>query len=96
MTVKHEDDKIIAFERAGCFFVFNFHHSKSFESYRLGINNSGKYKIVLNTDIAEFGGHGRIDMKSEYFTTEVAWHDRKHSFLAYLPSRTGLIFVKQD
>lgn len=33
---KHEDDKVVVFERAGCIFVFNFHHHKSFVDYRVG------------------------------------------------------------
>ena len=32
---KHEDDKIIAFERGGHLFVFNFHTSKSFTDYKV-------------------------------------------------------------
>ena len=34
---KHEDDKVIAFERAGCLFVFNFHTSKSFTNYKVSL-----------------------------------------------------------
>lgn len=33
---KHEGDKIIAFERAGLLFVFNFHMNRSFTDYRIG------------------------------------------------------------
>lgn len=33
---KHEGDKIIAFERAGLLFVFNFHMDRSFTDYRVG------------------------------------------------------------
>lgn len=33
---KHEGDKIIAFERAGLVFVFNFHPDRSFTDYRIG------------------------------------------------------------
>lgn len=36
VSCKHEDDKVIAFERAGLVFVFNFHNSKSFTDYRIG------------------------------------------------------------
>ena len=32
---KHEEDKVIAFERAGCVFVVNFHHHKSFADYKV-------------------------------------------------------------
>lgn len=33
---KHEDDKVIAFDRCGLVFVFNFHNSKSFTDYKIG------------------------------------------------------------
>ena len=32
---KHEDDKVIVFERAGLVFVFNFHTHKSFSDYKV-------------------------------------------------------------
>lgn len=34
-STKHEGDKIIVFDRAGCVFVFNFHPSKSFSDYKV-------------------------------------------------------------
>ena len=41
---KHEEDKVIAFERAGCVFVVNFHHHKSFADYKasamFGVTNT--------------------------------------------------------
>lgn len=33
---KHEGDKVIAFERGGVLFVFNFHPTQSFTDYRVG------------------------------------------------------------
>lgn len=33
---KHEDDKVVAFERSGVLFVFNFHSDKSFADYKIG------------------------------------------------------------
>ena len=35
VSCKHQDDKIIVFERANCIFVFNFHHDKSFPDYKV-------------------------------------------------------------
>lgn len=35
----HEGDKIIAFERKGLLFVFNFHYERSFTDYRVGKSN---------------------------------------------------------
>ncbi len=37
VSCKHEDDKVIVFERAGLVFAFNFHTSKSFTDYRVGL-----------------------------------------------------------
>lgn len=84
MSLKHEDDKIIAFERAGLLFVFNFHPSKSFTDYKIGINLSGSLKIVLNSDNAEFGGHNRIDNNITYPTCKGDWNGRQnHIYVSY-------------
>jgi len=95
VCLKHEDDKIVAFERAGLFFVFNFHPSKSFVDYKLGVHKAGKYRIVLNSDDEQFGGFKRVDSTGEYFTSPDPWHDLPNSFLAYLPTRTVLVFATE-
>ncbi|MXQ82054.1 hypothetical protein E5288_WYG012488 [Bos mutus] len=43
VSEKHEDNKIIAFERASLLFIFNFHPSKSYTDYRVGTTLPGKY-----------------------------------------------------
>ena len=43
---QHEDDKLIAFERAGLLFVFNFHTSKSFSDYKIGVKEPGQYPLL--------------------------------------------------
>ncbi len=40
---KHQDDKVFVFERGPVTFVFNFHTSKSFVDYKIGIQVPGKY-----------------------------------------------------
>jgi 1,4-alpha-glucan branching enzyme len=35
VSCKHEDDKVIVFERAGVVFAFNFNTSKSFTDYKV-------------------------------------------------------------
>jgi len=64
---KHEDDKVIVFERAGLLFAFNFHPTKSFPDYRVGVEEPGKYKIVLDSDEEQFGGHSRLNHSTEFF-----------------------------
>jgi 1,4-alpha-glucan branching enzyme len=43
VSLKHEVDKLIVFERAGLLFIFNFHPTQSFTDYRVGI---GKPRII--------------------------------------------------
>lgn len=78
MSLKHEDDKIIAFERGGLLFVFNFHPTKSFTDYKIGLNLSGLLKIVLNSDNPEYGGHNRIDNNITYPTIKGDWSGRQN------------------
>lgn len=42
---RHEGDKVVVFERGehGLLFIFNFHTSKSFADYRIGVGRCGKY-----------------------------------------------------
>ena len=36
ISLKHESDKMIVFERAGLIFIFNFNPTQSFADYRIG------------------------------------------------------------
>lgn len=38
---KHNGDKIVVFERAGLVFILNFHSTKSFSGYKIGVNIPG-------------------------------------------------------
>lgn len=90
---KHEEDKVIAFERAGLLFVFNFHWEKSFADYRIGIEQAGEYRIVLSSDDAAFGGHNRIDTSISYFTQPQGYAMRPNSIQVYVPSRTAIVLA---
>ena len=52
---------MIVFERNGSVFAFNFHPTKSFVDYRVGVDVEGEYRVALDTDWKEFGGHGIRD-----------------------------------
>lgn len=90
---KDEGDKVIAFERAGLVWVFNFHPTQSFTDYRIGANRPGKYACVLSTDEAAFGGHARVTTGGEYMTSARPHDGRQHSFQVYTPCRTGLVYA---
>lgn len=95
VSLKHEGDKIIAFERANVLFVFNFHPTKSFPDYRIGVENAGEYRVVLNSDDEQFGGYKRIDNGIKYNTHPEHYCGRRNYIQAYIPSRTALVFAKE-
>ncbi|OXU18210.1 hypothetical protein TSAR_003085 [Trichomalopsis sarcophagae] len=90
---KHEDDKIIAFERAGLVFVFNFHPSKSFADYPVGVDRAGTYKVILSSDDTEYGGENRIDSKVSHFTKPEPFANRANRMFVYAPCRTAIIYA---
>lgn len=90
---KDEGDRMVVFEKGDLVFVFNFHWNKSYSDYRVGCLKPGKYRIVLDSDTASFGGFSRLDHKAEYFTSEGWYDDRPSSFQIYAPSRTAVVYA---
>ncbi|KAG0690528.1 alpha-1,4-glucan branching enzyme [Pichia californica] len=97
ISLKNETDKVIVFERNNKVFLFNFHPTNSYVSYRIGVELSGTYRIILNTDRIKYGGHGTIDeSKSVFFTTDLEWNGRKNFIEIYLPARTALVLALEQ
>lgn len=93
---KHEGDRVVVFERVEkLLFVFNFHPNNSYTDYKIGVGEPGKYKIVLDTDAEQYGGHKRLDHSVEFFTKNEGWDNRYHSLMVYIPSRTAIVFALQ-
>ncbi len=83
---EHVADQVLAFERGGLLFVFNFNPQHSFEGRKIPCF-PGEYKILLDTDSAEFGGFDRVDRRILYS----AESDGDYGVRLYIPSRTGLV-----
>ncbi|QPC71682.1 hypothetical protein HYE68_002434 [Fusarium pseudograminearum] len=96
ISLKHEGDKVIVFERAGLVFIFNFHPTNSFSDYRIGIEVPGTYRVVLNSDRGDVGGHNRIDENTRFFTTPMEWNNRKNWTHVYIPARTAIILALES
>jgi len=96
VTLTHEGDKVIAFERGSLLFVFNFHPDKSYTDYLIGIEEPGVYNVVLNSDDEQFDGFCRVSNNVKYFTHPNPWHSRKNSMMVYIPCRTALVFAKSE
>jgi len=94
VSLKHEVDKVVVFERAGLLFVFNFHPTQSFTDYRAGVDVAGTYRIVLSTDEKRFGGFENIKTDVDFVTTDMPWNDRKNFVQVYIPTRTAIVLAK--
>jgi 1,4-alpha-glucan branching enzyme len=94
ISLKNESDKVLAFERAGLLWIFNFNSTQSFTDYRVGVEVPGTYRIVLDTDDVEFGGFGRNVKETRFFTTDLEWNGRKNFVQVYLPNRSALVCVE--
>jgi 1,4-alpha-glucan branching enzyme len=94
LTYIHEDHKVMAFARDRLFFVFNFHPVRSFFDYQVD-GPPGRYRLILDTDQAVFGGHDRIGSDQEFLTIADGDADSgRHRLSLYLPSRTALVLEK--
>lgn len=83
-------NKTIAFKRGRFVFVFNFHPTASQADYRFSVQEHGKFKLVFSSDASEFGGFGRLNFETEYFT------DPQQVLSIYNINRTVMVFENQD
>ena len=92
LRLEHQDNQLVGFERANLIFLFNFNPSRSFSDYPVDLP-SGEYQLILDSDAAEFGGHGRVQPGQVYFTCPESLPDggMRHHITIYLPTRTALV-----
>ena len=88
-----QDDKTLVYERKDLVFAFNFHPVNSIDGYFVPVEKEGKYRVVLTTDDAAFGGHDRIS--KTYVYDAVRQIDGKIGFKVYLPSRTAMVLKRK-
>lgn len=96
VSAKHEEDKVIVFERGRVLFIFNFNPSKSFQDYRVAVETPGTYKIKLDSDDHLYGGHGRLDHNTEFFTEAHGFNGRQNSIKVYIPCRTAIVLANEE
>jgi len=91
LAMHQQDDKVLAFERAGLLLAFNFHPSESVVDYEIPAP-PGAYRLVLDTDEPRFGGQARLTPNQEYLTSAGGRGVKQtHTLRIYLPSRTALV-----
>ena len=60
LRVIHEDDRVLAFERHGVLFVFNFDAWKSYRDYTVPVGDGCDYQVLFSSDDWCYGGRGRV------------------------------------
>lgn len=83
----HNDLKILVVERNNLIFAFNLHPTESYPDLEIPINQNGTYRIILDSDRAEFGGHQRLADNSQHIS-------KNNRTKIYLPSRSALVLKK--
>jgi 1,4-alpha-glucan branching enzyme len=98
VTLTHEKDKVIVFEKGVLLFVFNFHPSKSYEHYRVATNWPSDHFIILDTDEKRFDGKERLKYGHEhkYSFSNEKWMNRNGSIKLYIPSRTAIVLIADE
>lgn len=87
------DNKTIIYEQTGLVFVFNWHPTASIMDYRMPVPLPGKYRIILNSDDACFGGFARVDNSVEFYSYTV---DSRHFINIYNVNRTVQVLQHID
>lgn len=86
---------ILAYERGGYVFLFNFHPHQSVTDYPVELF-PGKFVWRLDTDEERFGGQGRIAHNQVFEAHAIQHHDERHfGITVYLPCRTALVLEYQ-
>ena len=84
-------NKTIVEMKGGLIFVFNFHPTNCIPNYEFYIPESGVYKIILNSDDSKYGGFGRVDNNTEFFSIE---RDGHYNLSIYNVNRSVLVLKK--
>jgi hypothetical protein len=72
---KHEDDKVVVFERSGLVFVFNFHPSKSYTDYKIGVWEDGPYPLQSLALLLFKLNYHAVKLNASRFIVEVGLED---------------------
>ena len=67
------------------------------ENYNIGVTESGRYKILMNTDDMKYGGSGYpdgTDSRGTFKTVEEGWNGKPCHISVNLPPLGGIYFQK--
>ena len=92
IRTKNNSDKILIFEKGNLVFVFNWHHSQSYQSYHVYATMCSELQVVWSTDDECFGGHSRVGHQCY----EMIKHDSSCGYFEmYIPNRTATVLLRK-
>src|SRR5690606_17739933 len=83
----HEANKQLVYRRGRLVFVFNWSGGESYTDWRIPVPDQRDYRIVLDSDAPEFGGHGRVTPDTRFIWNPTAVGEWQQSIQIYSPSR---------
>ena len=83
-----EKNQVMAFERGGLVFVFNWSGTAAIPDYKFPAPSHGEWRVVLDSDELRFGGFGRLDHSMNHFT------DKCQNLSLYLLPRTVMVLSR--
>ena len=88
----HEDAKQIVYARGGLVFAFNFHPTESVSDWRIPVPERTDYRLILDTDAIDYGGHGAVD-GDHYPWQDIGVEGQTQSIQLYVPARSAQVLV---
>jgi 1,4-alpha-glucan branching enzyme len=89
----HEDTRQLIYRRGPLVFVFNFHATESYPDLRIPVPDPRDYRVILDTDAAEFGGRQRVAAGMTYPCQPAPMYGRSQSIQIYLPARSAQVLA---
>lgn len=98
VTMSNEGDKVVIYEKGDLIFIYNFHHSQSYEDYTVGTYWSSDHFILYESDEERFGGFKRLDGAHHIWFTTYPYEalDRPNHFKIYIPCRTAIVLCPYE
>ncbi len=93
LLFEHNEDKVLAFQRSGLYFVFNFHPTRSYPDYPLPAV-ADRLRLLFDSDAYRFGGHDRLVPDQKYLALKDPETGARKIHL-YLPNRTAMVLCPQ-
>lgn len=89
----HEDDKVLAFERNGLVFVFNFSPDHDYSDYTIPVSHGADHHVLFTSDDGRYNGYDRISHEDR--SAFVPGMEGNYLSL-YLPSRSCMVLYPAD